>query len=73
MQVRPLEEKTLLVKIYNFWWNNGKIYLNNGRNIAELENDQPITHSSDRTVQLELNYPFLVQRTPHNLQVYNYG
>jgi hypothetical protein len=73
MQVGAGEEKTLLFKIYNFCWEEGKIYLNNGRDISELEADQPITHATDRTLQLELDYPFLIQRTSNDLRVYNYG
>jgi hypothetical protein len=34
LQVGPGEEKPLLVKIYNFYWAMGKIYLNNGRDIS---------------------------------------
>lgn len=39
----------------------------------ELGGDHSITHASDRTLQLELDYPFLVQRTTNDLQIYNYG
>ena len=73
LQVSAGEEKLLLTKMYNFFWAQGKIYLNNGRDILELEADQTITHASDRTLQLQLDYPFLVQRTSKDLQVYNYG
>ena len=73
MQVGPGEEKALLTKIYNFYWAQGKIYLNNGRDILELDADHTITHATDRTLQLQLDYPFLVQRTAKDIQLYNYG
>ena len=37
LQVSAGEEKLLLMKMYNFYWAQGKIYLNNGRDILELE------------------------------------
>ncbi len=46
MQVSVGEEKTLLWRVYNFCWAEGKIYLNNGRNISELDAERPITQAS---------------------------
>jgi hypothetical protein len=63
----------LLYKVYNFVVVEAKVYLNNGVNFIEAENDRQVTNSNDRTLQLELQYPFLVQRNPINVQVYNYG
>lgn len=46
MQVGQGEQKSLLTKIYNFYWAQGKVYLNDGRNIKVLEADNIITHAS---------------------------
>lgn len=48
------------------------MYLNNGTDIVSLEEDKSITDSADRTQQLELQYPFLIQRNTRDLRVYNY-
>ena len=72
LMVSAGEEKALLTKIYNFYVVQSKIYLNNGRDIIELNSGQTITHASDKTLQLELEHPFLVQRTSQDLKVYNY-
>jgi WD40 repeat protein len=63
----------LIAKIYNITIVSGKVYLNNGTDIVSLEEDKAITDSADRTQQLELQYPFLIQRNTRDLRVFNYG
>jgi U3 small nucleolar RNA-associated protein 12 len=63
----------LLYKVYNYQINDGKIFLNNGSDIILLNEERQITNSNDRTQQIELQFPFLIQRNNRDLQVYNYG
>jgi hypothetical protein len=63
----------LLFKVYNYQVHDAKIFLNNGNDIISLDEDRQITSSNDRTQQIELQFPFLIQRNNRDIQVYNYG
>jgi WD40 repeat protein len=73
LHISALEEKPLLYKVYNYQLTDGRIFLNNGSDIVLLGEDRQITSSNDRTQQLELQFPFLIQRNTRDIQVYNYG
>jgi hypothetical protein len=73
LHITPQEEKTLLYRVYNCQVIEGKIYLNNGNDIVELEGEKIITQACEKTQQLELAYPFLVQRGPRAMQIFGYG
>lgn len=71
LELKFLALKVVPFKFYNCAIVDGRIFLNNGSNLYEVEGDKEITHGSGRTLQLHLEFPFLVQRTPTALQIYN--
>ena len=65
------EEKVIPFKVYNFQVHETNIFVNNGTNLFELSKDRELTKGLGRTNQLCLEYPFLVQRNPNSLSVFN--
>ena len=66
-----IEQKVVPFKFYNSEIVDGRIFVNNGTNIFELGSDKEITKGPGRTLQMAMLFPFLIQRTPNTVQVYN--